>query len=287
MEEKKQAVLFTPELLKEELDAIKTAAAEEKNRTDLILAFNCIDLTTLNATDTQAKGKLFAENVNNLQAEHGEFGNVAAICVYPTLVKTVRDHLKLPEVNIASVAGGFPSSMTYKKIKVDEAVMAVGDGADEIDIVISLGEFFEENYEFVHEEIAAIKKGIGEAHLKVILETGVLKDPENVWKASLLSMNAGADFIKTSTGKMEPAATLEAAYVMCHAIKYHFENTGEHIGLKPAGGIITAQDALEYIAVVKHVLGEEWLTPNLFRLGASRLANNLLSELEGKDVSYF
>lgn len=280
--------IIDEQFLANELETVKKMAANELNTTSYKkLAFNCIDLTTLNSTDTRKRAKMFADNVNNLYNEYGEFGNVAAICVYPTMVKTVEENLQLPEVNIAAVAGGFPSSMTYKSIKIEEASMAVKDGADEIDIVISIGEFLDGNYEFVHEEIAEIKKAIGEAHLKVILESGLLETPENIWKASLIAMNAGADFIKTSTGKESPAATLEAAVVMAHAIKFHFENTGERIGFKPAGGITTPEEALQYLAVIKHVLGDEWLTPNMFRIGASRLANNLLTDLVGKEVKYF
>ncbi|MCL3780204.1 deoxyribose-phosphate aldolase [Prolixibacteraceae bacterium JC049] len=288
MSTEKNQPMIDEQFLAKELETVKKMAAEElNNATYKKLAFNCIDLTTLNSTDTRDRAKMFADNVNNLYNEYGEFGNVAAICVYPTMVKTVEETLQLPEVNIAAVAGGFPSSMTFKSIKVEEAKLAVEAGADEIDIVISIGEFLDGNYEFVHEEIAEIKKGIGEAHLKVILESGLLKTPENIWKASLISMNAGADFIKTSTGKESPAATLEAAVVMAHAIKYHYENTGEKIGFKPAGGITTPEEALQYIAAVKHVLGDDWLNPNMFRIGASRLANNLLTDLVGTEVKYF
>lgn len=280
--------MIDEQFLAQELETVKAMAADELNNpTYKRLAFNCIDLTTLNSTDTRGRAKMFAENVNNLYENYGEFGNVAAICVYPTMVSTVEETLQLPEVNIAAVAGGFPSSMTFQSIKVEEAKMSVEAGADEIDIVISIGEFLDGNYEFVHEEIAAIKQGIGEAHLKVILESGLLKTPENIWKASLIAMNAGGDFIKTSTGKETPAATLEAAVVMAHAIKYHYENTGEKIGFKPAGGITTPEEALQYVAVIKHILGEDWLNPNLFRIGASRLANNLLSDLVGSEVVYF
>ncbi len=213
--------------------------------------------------------------------------NVAAICVYPNMVKAVEETLQYPEVNIASVSGGFPSSMTFTKVKVEETKLALKAGADEIDIVLALSHFLAGNFQAAHDDIFAIKAAMADAHLKVILETGALETPENIWKASMLAINAGADFIKTSTGKMSPAATPMAAYVMCLAIAFHFEETGEKIGFKPAGGIVTSEDALIYLAIVKEVLGDEWLNPQLFRLGASRLANNLLSDIYGKTVKFF
>lgn len=251
------------------------------------LALSFIDLTTLNSTDTEEHVRRFTEKVNDFPNHFPDLENVAAICIYPNMVKTVEETLQLPEVNIAAVSGGFPSSMTFTKVKVEETKLAIKAGADEIDIVLALSHFLGGNFQEAHNDIAAIKKAIGDVHLKVILETGALETPENIWKASMLAINAGANFIKTSTGKMNPAATPMAAYVMCLAIAYHYEETGEKIGLKPAGGISTADDALIYLSIVKEVLGDEWLNPMLFRIGASRLANNLLADILGKEVKYF
>jgi deoxyribose-phosphate aldolase len=177
--------------------------------------------------------------------------------------------------------------MTFIEVKVLETALAVAAGANEIDIVISVGTFLEGNYSEVGKEISRIKESCGDAHLKVILETGALKTPENIWKASMIAMQAGADFIKTSTGKMEPAATPEAAWVMCSAIKEFYARTGKKIGFKAAGGIVESSDALFYIAIVREILGEEWLNPQLFRIGASRLANNLLTSITEEKISYF
>jgi deoxyribose-phosphate aldolase len=251
------------------------------------LALSLIDLTTLNATDTVEHVRNFTQKVNDFPAHFEELENVAAICVYPNMVSTAETTLQLPEVNIAAVAGGFPSSMTFTSVKVQETKLAVKAGADEIDIVLALNHFLAGEYQKTHDDISAIKACLGDIPLKVILETGALKTPENIWKASLLAINAGADFIKTSTGKTEPGATLMAAYIMCSAIKWHYEETGEKIGFKAAGGIVTPGDALQYFSIVKEILGEEWLTPKLFRIGASRLANNLLSDIYGKEVNYF
>ncbi|MCF8359485.1 MAG: deoxyribose-phosphate aldolase [Prolixibacteraceae bacterium] len=274
--------------LKSDLNTIFTNAKTIHNTPEnKKMALSLIDLTTLNSTDTVEQVKAFTEKVNRFPDEFPDLENVAAICVYPNMVKTVEETLQLPEVNIASVSGGFPSSMTFTKVKVEETKQALKAGADEIDIVLALSRFLAGDYQEAHNEIAAIKATMGDAHLKVILETGALETPENIWKASLLAMNAGADFIKTSTGKMTPAATPEAAYVMCLAIAFHHKQTGQKIGFKPAGGISTAEDALVYLSIVKEVLGDEWLNPQLFRIGASRLANNLLSDISGKEVKYF
>ncbi len=256
-------------------------------KSELKLAFSCIDLTTLGAEDTQEKGRIMAEKVSLFSTLFDDIQNVAAICVYPTLVKTVRESLKGTKVALAAVSAGFPSSMTFVEVKELETSMAVTAGADEIDIVISIGTFFEGNYEKVMNEISAIKKSCGKAHLKVILETGALKTPENIWKASMLAMQAGADFIKTSTGKMDPAATPEAAWVMCSAIREFYNLTGRKVGFKAAGGIVESADALYYLDIVREILGDEWLSPKLFRIGASRLANNLLTSITEQKVSYF
>lgn len=249
--------------------------------------FNCIDLTTLRTEDNTTTVANFTRRVNAFDEEYGDMPNVAAICVYPNYAGTVRMNLEVSGVNIAAVSGGFPSSQTFTEVKVAETMLAVKDGADEIDIVINVGDMLGGNYEEMCDEIAELKSACGEAHLKVILETGALKTASMIKKASLLSIYAGADFIKTSTGKQEPAATLEAAYVMCQAIKEYYDKTGIMIGFKPAGGISTTADAVKYYSIVADVLGEEWLNNRYFRIGASRLANNLLSDICGKEVKFF
>ena len=249
--------------------------------------FNCIDLTTLRTEDNTTTVANFTKRVNAFDEEYGDMPNVAAICVYPNYAGTVRMNLEVSGVNIAAVSGGFPSSQTFTEVKVAETMLAVKDGADEIDIVINVGDMLGGNYEEMCDEIAELKSACGEAHLKVILETGALKTASMIKKASLLSIYAGADFIKTSTGKQEPAATLEAAYVMCQAIKEYYDKTGVLIGFKPAGGISTTADAVKYYCIVADVLGEEWLNNRYFRIGASRLANNLLSDICGKEVKFF
>ncbi|MDP4184281.1 MAG: deoxyribose-phosphate aldolase [Bacteroidota bacterium] len=278
---------LSQEQIDNEVRIIKEIAAKEQNIDDLKFVFSCIDLTTLNVTDNETHVNEFASKVNTFIDMYPDLDPVAAVCVYPNLVSSLEEALDLSQVRIASVAGGFPTSMTFTELKISEARMAVEAGADEIDIVLPVGAFLDRKYDFVHEEIAQIKKAIGEVTLKVILETGALDSLQNVWNASLLAMNAGADFIKTSTGKIEPAATLEASLIMCKAIQYHFEYTGERIGFKAAGGIVTSQQALEYLTLVREVLGEEWLTPAKFRIGASRLANNLLSDIFGREIKHF
>jgi len=244
--------------------------------------FGLIDLTTLSGTDNELNVKAMCEKVNTFKAQHAEMPNVAAICVYPALVSCVKQNLRCANVHIASVSGGFPASQTFIEIKTAETRMAVEAGANEIDMVISAGKFLAGDYNAVAMEIGEIKRACGDAHLKVILETGALEIAENIWNASILSMESGADFIKTSTGKINVSATLEAVLVMCEATKLFYEKTGRKIGLKPAGGISTPQQAVEYYAIVKTVLGDEWLNPHLFRIGASSLANNLLTELKYK-----
>lgn len=249
--------------------------------------FNCIDLTTLKTTDSDESVMRFTQCVNRFEEEFPDLKNVAAICVYPNFAEIVKDTLEVEEVKIACVSAGFPSSQTFTEVKVAETAMALMEGADEIDIVISVGKFLAGDYEGMCDEIQELKETCKEHHLKVILETGALKTASNIKKASILSMYAGADFIKTSTGKMEPAATPEAAYVMCKAIKEYYQLTGNKVGFKPAGGINTVHDALVYYTIVKEVLGEEWLNNSLFRLGTSRLANLLLSDILGQETRFF
>ena len=249
--------------------------------------FNCIDLTTLKTEDSEESVLKFTERVNDFEDKYPDLKNVAAICVYPCFAKIVSQSLEVEDVNIACVSAGFPSSQTFTEVKVAETALALADGATEIDIVISVGKFLSGEYEGMCDEIEEIKNICGERHLKTILETGALKTAENIMKASILSMYSGADFIKTSTGKQEPAATPEAAYVMCRAIKAYHEKTGRKVGFKPAGGINCVNDALVYYTIVKEVLGKEWLNNHLFRLGTSRLANLLLSEIVGENVKFF
>ena len=265
----------------------------QKSFESLGIILSCIDLTTLNTDDTAGKVRSMCDKVNDLPLHYANFPNVASICVYPSLIAEVSANLKYEGVGIVSVAGGFPSSQTFLEIKVAESEKAVKAGATEIDIVIALGKFLEDDYQGVAEEISAIKKAIGNIKLKVILETGLLSSPVIIYKASEISILAGADFLKTSTGKVEPAASLEAVHIMCEAIRNHFVATGEKTGIKPAGGINTTGQALQYMSVVRYVLGEDWLNPGLFRIGASRLANRVLEDLQftlfgiKEDLQYF
>ena len=274
--------------VKEKVKKLIETKVEENNTLDVKkFLFNCIDLTTLKCTDSEESVMAFTEKVNEFDDKHPDIKNVAAICVYPNFAKIVSDTLQVENVGIACVSAGFPSSQTFQEIKVAETALAIHDGATEIDIVLSVGKFLSGDYESVCDEIQELKSVCGDKHLKVILETGALKSAENIKKASILSMYSGADFIKTSTGKESPAATPEAAYVMCNAIKEYYAKTGRKIGFKPAGGINTVHDALVYYTIVKEVLGEEWMTNELFRLGTSRLANLCLSEILGEEVKFF
>lgn len=274
--------------VKSAVNKILSEKVVENNTLDVKkFLFNCIDLTTLKTTDSVESVMKFTERVNDFAEKYVDLPNVAAICVYPNMAKIVHDTCEVESVKLACVAGGFPSSQTFVEVKTVETGLAIHDGADEIDIVISVGEFLSGDYETMCDEIEEIKAVCGEKHLKVILETGALGSMENVKKASILAMYSGADFIKTSTGKLEPAATPEAAYVMCQAIKEYHKKTGRKVGFKPAGGINTVADALNYYTIVKEVLGEEWLNNELFRLGTSRLANLLLSEIVGEEVKFF
>ena len=238
-----------------------------------ILSF--IDLTTLEGADTDEKAAKLALQAGNYFSAEKNIPNVAAVCVYPTLVKVVKDNLKDPKIGVASVAGAFPSGQSPIHIKVVEVKYAVEQGADDIDMVISRGKFLEGKYDEVRDEVRAIKVACGEAHLKVILETGELQTVENIRKASELGILGGGDFIKTSTGKIPIAATLEAMLVMLDTIKEYYDATGKQIGIKPAGGISEPEVAIDYYLLVKEVLGDQWLNNKLFRIGASRLANKV------------
>ena len=280
---------YTPENeeIDKKLSAIQANLDNWNTRENLATCLGIMDLTTLNTTDTPAKVSSLAQKVNNFKSQFPEYPTPASICIYPNLGKYVRESLTAPDVNITVVAAVFPNAQSFIEVKTLECKIAVEQGADEVDIVLALNSFLADDYQKAADEIKAIKAVIGDKHLKVILETGALATPEKIAAASFLAMEAGADFIKTSTGKQEPAATPMAAIVMCECIKAFYNKTGKKIGFKPAGGMVAAKDALCYWAIVDTILGKEWLNKDLFRLGASRLANNILSELEQKTVSYY
>lgn len=246
-----------------------------------------IELTTLKTTDSETSVMAFTQKVNDFDNAYPDLPNVATICVYPCFAEIVKDTLDVEGVNIACVSGSFPSSQALIEVKVAETALAIKDGANEIDIVMPVGKFLSGDYEGVSDEINELKQTCGDCAMKVILETGDLVTMSNIKKASILAMYSGADYIKTSTGKEKVSATPEAAYVMCQAIKEYYDETGIQIGFKPAGGINTVMDAITYYTIVKEVLGEKWLTNQWFRLGTSRLANLLLSEIEGTEVKFF
>ena len=273
-------------------DAVKKIIAKKVHENDTLdvkkFLFGSIELTTLKTTDSDESVMAFTERVNQFDEQYGNLPHVATICVYPCFAKTVHDTLEVDGVEIACVSGSFPSSQALIEVKVAETALAVKDGATEIDIVMPVGKFLSGDYETMCEDIQELKNTCGEnVAMKVILETGCLKTASNIKKASILSMYSGADYIKTSTGKEKISATPEAAYVMCQAIKEYYDETGIQIGFKPAGGINSVMDAMIYYTIVKEVLGEKWLTNKWFRLGTSRLANLLLSEIEGKETKFF
>ena len=253
----------------------------------LMSILNSIDLTSLNTTDNKTNILHLTGKVNSFSGRFSNIPNVAAICVFPNFVPVVKEKLTVKSVKIASVAGSFPSSQTFRSIKVAECKMAVEEGADEIDIVLPVGAFLGNDFELVANEIRELKEAVGDRHLKVIVESGLLGDYEQIFKASMIAMDAGADFIKTSTGKTSVSATPEAAYTMCHAIMDFYTETGIRVGFKAAGGIVTTADALTYYNIAKSCLGEEWMNNSLFRIGASRLANNILADISGARNDYF
>jgi len=271
---------FDLETVQNNIQEILKNESSEYNVEVLNCIFSCIDLTSLKSTDHPESIALLCNKVNTLNLSYPEMPQVAAICVYPNMVGAVKENLKFEGIEIASVAAGFPSSQTFLSIKIAEAKMAVAKGASEIDTVLPVGLFLDENYDLVSKEIRLIKEAIGNQHLKLILETDLLQDLNQIYKASVLAIKSGADFIKTSTGKEGSKASLEAVYVMCKAIKEHFVLTGKMIGLKPAGGISTAEEAFKYYVLVKNILGEPWLTSSLFRFGASSLANNIIQKID-------
>ena len=272
-------------------NAVRQIIAEKVHENDTLevkkFLMGSVELTTLKTTDSEESVLAFTERVNQFDETYPDLPHVATICVYPCFANTVSEALEVDGVEIACVSGSFPSSQALIEVKVAETALAIKDGATEIDIVMPVGKFLSGDLEGVADDIEELKAVCGEHKMKVILETGCLKTAENIKKASLIAMYAGADYIKTSTGKLEPAATPEAAYVMCQAIKEYYEETGIQIGFKPAGGLNSVMDALIYYTIVKEVLGEKWLTNEWLRLGTSRLANLLLSEVVGEETKFF
>jgi deoxyribose-phosphate aldolase len=272
-------------------EAVKEIIATKVPQNDTLevkkFLMGSVELTTLKTTDSDESVMAFTEKVNQFDEAYPTLPHVATICVYPRFAKIVSETLEIDGVEVACVSGSFPSSQALIEVKTVETALAVKDGATEIDMVLSVGAFLSGDYDTVCDEIQQMKEACGDKKMKVILETGCLKTASNIKTASLLAMYSGADYIKTSTGKEMPAATPEAAYVMCQAIKEYYEQTGVQIGFKPAGGLNSVMDALIYYTIVKEVLGEKWLTNQWFRMGTSRLANLLLSEVVGEEVKFF
>ena len=299
MEEQKAMSKYDEVLLKYKTDvddaevreAVKKIITEKVPENDTLevkkFLMGSVELTTLKTTDSEESVMAFVEKVNEYDATYPALPHFATICVYPCFAKVVSETLEVDGVEVACVSGSFPSSQALIEVKVAETALAVKDGATEIDIVMPVGKFLSGDYEGVCDDIAELKAACGDVPMKVILETGDLRNGTDIKIASILSMYAGGDYIKTSTGKEKVSATPEAAYIMCQAIKEYYDETGIQIGFKPAGGINTVTDALTYYTIVKEVLGEKWLTNKWFRLGTSRLANLLLSELEGQEIKFF
>ncbi len=277
------------EEVKQLLEKIRSNLPSKSDKELLKKIFSLIDLTTLSERDNIENVSQMCEKVNLLGESYPSMPVIAAICVYPEMVSVVKEKLENPLVSIASVGGGFPSSQTFTNIKIMEIEQAIEQGAEEIDIVLPVGKFLMGDLEYVEYEIQIIKQRMGPVHLKVILETGSLQDYSSIRKASLLAIGAGANFIKTSTGKVSPGATPEAMVVMCAAIKDYYNKTGKKIGIKPAGGISDSETAILYYAIVSEILGEDWLNRERFRIGASRLANCLMADIfdKGPDFGYF
>ena len=275
-------------IVKSEVEKLLAEHVDE-NRNQEVFKFllNCIDLTTLSSTDSEKSVAAFTQKVNEFENSYPQYKNVAAICVYSNFAGIVSSNLEVSDVNLAVCSANFPSSQARLEVKCAETALAVADGANEVDNVFNLGYFMDEDYEEIADEISEIKEAAGDALLKVILETGALKTAENIKKASILSMYSGADFIKTSTGKIYDGATPEAAFVMCQCIKEYYEKHGVMIGFKASGGVRTSADALIYYTIVKEVLGEEWLNNRYFRIGASSLANNLFADITGEQKKVF
>ena len=282
------APAMTEQQVAEAVAAAKAAAAKNENTDVYKFCLSAVDLTTLTCNDSVESVTAFAQKTVTFSEHYPDVPNVASICVYPSFVETVGLAVDGTPMRITSVGGGFPSSQTFLEVKMLEVAMAVENGADEVDIVLNVGKMLTGAYDEAANEVEMIRSEMdADVVLKVILETGALKTPELIHKASLISMAAGADFIKTSTGKIDVAATPEAAVVMCQAIKLFYEQTGRKVGFKAAGGVKTPQDAALYYTIVEQILGEQWLTTDLFRIGASSAANNLLSAIVGQAVTHF
>ena len=261
---------------------------ENMNKEVFKTVLNSIDLTTLTSTDSPQSVARFTERVNAFDNDYPQLPNVAAICVYPNFVPVVRTVLDVADVEIAAVSGAFPSSQSFPEVKVAETALAIEAGADEIDIVFNLGNYLDGDFEEVCDEITELKHACRGGKLKVIIESGALKTAEHIKAASVLSLYAGADFLKTSTGKEYPGASLEAAYVMALCIKEYYEKTGNRVGFKAAGGVRTTEDAVKYYTIIKEVLGEEWLSNEYFRIVASSLANAVLGDiLDQPGIKFF
>ena len=285
---KEYAPAQTTEEVAAEVAALKETAAQKYRNAEVYkFCYSSIDLTTLSCNDSTESVTAFARKAVEFYERYPHIPNVASICVYPSFVETVGVAVDGSPMRITSVSGGFPSSQTFLEVKMLETAMAVENGADEVDIVLNVGKMLEGDFDEAANEVEVLLSETADVVLKVILETGALKTPELIRKASLLSMLAGADFIKTSTGKIDVAATPEAAVVMCRAIKDYYDKTGRKVGFKAAGGVRTAEDAALYYAIVREILGEEWITTELFRIGASSAANNILSAIEGETVKYY
>lgn len=274
--------------VKRQVENLLAKHLEENNTRDVkLFLFNSIELTSLKTTDNEDSILKFVERINKFDDIYPELGHVATVCVYPNFAKVCHETLENEEIEIACVSGCFPSSQSFIEVKIAETALALREGATEIDMVIPVGKFLSGDYEGMCDDIEEIKSVCGDRPLKTILETGCLQNASNIKKASILAMYSGADYIKTSTGKLSPAATPEAAFVMCEAIKEYYDKTGIQIGFKPAGGMKTVKEALVYYTIVKEILGEKWLNNKLFRLGTSSLANILLAEITGKEEKFF
>ncbi len=280
-------VISDDEAVKAEVQKIIEKAPENASPEVYQRILNSIDLTTLTTTDSEKSVAAFTKRVNDFDNDYPQYKNVAAICVYSNFAEVVKTTLDVPGVDIAVVAGCFPSSQTFTAVKIADVALAVEAGANEVDIVFPVGMYLDGNFEDLTDEIIELKHAAKHAKMKVILETGALKTAENIKRASVLSLYSDADFLKTSTGKEYPGASLEAAWVMCQCIKEYYDLTGRKVGFKASGGVRTTEQALQYYTLVKEILGEEWLNHDLFRIGASSLANAVLSSLEGHEVKYF
>ena len=283
----KYAPAHTDAQVAKEVAKIKMAANRNGNVDVYKFCYSAIDLTTLSCNDSVESVQTFVRKAVDFYEKYPHIPNVASICVYPPFVETVGLEIDGTPMRITSVAGAFPASQSFIEVKALEVAMAIENGADEIDIVLNPGMMIAGHESEAASEVEVLREEAKDVVLKVIIESGALKSPELIRRASLVSMFAGADFIKTSTGKQEPAATPEAAYVMCLAIKAYYEKTGRKVGFKAAGGIDTVKKALAYYTIVKEVLGEEWLNNGLFRIGTSRLTNLLLSDITGEEIKFF